>query len=71
MAPANAFPNSFLSKRFHDTARHASAPAAAPAVYATDGDVLAVGDEITIDVDQIGTAAAKGLRVYLVGQRAN
>jgi hypothetical protein len=40
-------------------------------VYASGGDVLYAGDEITIDVDQIGTALAKGLTVYLVGQRAS
>lgn len=45
--------------------------AATPAVYASGGDVLAAGDEITIDVDQVGTALAKGLIVYLVGRRAS
>lgn len=45
--------------------------AAIPAVYEAGGNILAKGDEITIDVDQLGIANAKGLRVYLVGQRAS
>lgn len=44
--------------------------AALPPTFVAGGDVLFAGDEITIDVDQIGTAGAKGLTVYLVGQRA-
>ncbi|MDY4297510.1 MULTISPECIES: hypothetical protein [unclassified Xanthomonas] len=43
--------------------------AATPPVYASGSAVLFVGDEVTVDVDQIGTAGAKGLRVYLVGKR--
>lgn len=43
--------------------------AATPAVYDVDGGILSAGDEITIDVDQVGTALAKGLTVYLVGRR--
>lgn len=45
--------------------------ATTPAVYASDGDLLYEGDEITLDVDQLGTAAAKGLTVYLVGERVS
>lgn len=44
--------------------------AATPAVYASGGDVLYAGDEISIDVDALGTPLAKGLAVYLVGRRA-
>lgn len=52
-----------------DNAEKTTRLAATPAVYADGGDVLYEGDEITIDVDQIGTALAKGLTVYLVGER--
>ena len=45
--------------------------AATPPVFDTGGTILYAGDEITIDVDQIGTANAKGLTVYLVGARAS
>lgn len=54
-----------------DNTEKTSKTAAVPAVYAAGGGVLYAGDEITIDVDQIGTALAKGLRVYLVGRRAS
>ena len=53
-----------------DNGEKTTLTAATPAVFASGGDLLAEGDEITIDVDQLGTAAAKGLTVYLVGERA-
>lgn len=54
-----------------DNTEKSSATAATLAVYAAGGNQLGKGDEITIDVDQIGTAAARGLTVVLVGQRAS
>lgn len=54
-----------------DNAEKTSKTAATPAVYASGGNLLSAGDEITGDVDQIGTALAKGLTVYLVGERAS
>lgn len=57
------------TKLTFDNAEKTTRTAATPAVYAAGGNTLSAGDEITIDVDQLGTAAAKGLTVYLVGQR--
>lgn len=59
------------TKLTFDNNERSTQTAAIPAVYEAGGNILAKGDEITIDVDQIGTANAKGLRVYLVGQRAS
>ncbi|MBH1637326.1 hypothetical protein I5U65_19760 [Stenotrophomonas maltophilia] len=58
------------TKLTFDNNERSTTTAATPPVLETGGNILAKGDEITIDVDQVGTAAAKGLRVYLVGQRA-
>ncbi|OUL17302.1 hypothetical protein B0X78_00290 [bacterium AM6] len=58
------------TKLTFDNNERSTTTAALPAVFEVNGNVLNKGDEITIDVDQIGTAAAKGLRVYLVGQRS-
>ncbi|MFL4516286.1 hypothetical protein [Stenotrophomonas pavanii] len=58
------------TKLSFDSNERTTATAATPPVLVAGGDVLAKGDEITIDVDQVGTAGARGLRVYLVGQRA-
>jgi len=58
------------TKLTFDNAEKTTVTAATPATYVDGGSILFAGDEITIDVDQIGTALAKGLRVYLVGQRA-
>ncbi|HEL3158085.1 TPA: hypothetical protein UMF67_001804 [Stenotrophomonas maltophilia] len=58
------------TKLTFDNNERTTQTAAIPAVYEAGGNILAKGDEITIDVDQVGTALAKGLRVYLVGQRA-
>lgn len=58
------------TKLTFDLSEKTTTTAATPAVFASGGQTLYAGDEITIDVDQIGTALAKGLRVYLVGQRA-
>lgn len=59
------------TKLTFDNAERSTLTAAIPPVFEAGGNILAKGDEITIDVDQVGTALAKGLRVYLVGQRAN
>lgn len=49
--------------------------AATPAVYSTAflaaNRIIPAGSEVTIDVDQVGTALAKGLAVYLRGARAS
>lgn len=58
------------TKLTFDNAERSTVTAATPAVYAAGGDVLFTGDELTLDVDQVGTAGARGLRVYLVGRRA-
>ncbi|MBD3684101.1 hypothetical protein H3005_19800 [Stenotrophomonas sp. Br8] len=58
------------TKLTFDNSERSTTTAAAPAVLVAGGELLAKGDEITIDVDQVGTAGARGLRVYLVGQRA-
>ncbi|WP_414614892.1 hypothetical protein [Stenotrophomonas geniculata] len=60
----------FSTRLTFDNNERTTTTAATPAVYAPGGDVLFAGDEITIDVDQVGNALAKGLRVYLVGRRA-
>ncbi|WP_414612264.1 phage tail fiber protein [Stenotrophomonas pavanii] len=61
---------SILSTRLtFDNNERSTLTAAIPPVLIAGGEVLAKGDEITIDVDQVGNANAKGLRVYLVGQR--
>ncbi len=52
-----------------DNAEKTTRTAATPAVFAAGGDLLSAGDEISIDVDAIGTALAKGLSVYLLGER--
>lgn len=59
------------TKLTFDSNERSTTTAATPPVLVAGGDVLAKGDEITIDVDQVGTAGARGLRVYLVGQRAS
>jgi len=62
---------SILSTKMNfDNNERSTTTAATPPVLVAGGEVLAKGDEITIDVDQVGTAGARGLRVYLVGQRA-
>jgi len=57
------------TKLTFDNGEKSTRTAAIAAVYEAGGDTLSAGDEITIDVDQIGTAFAKGLTVYLVGRR--
>lgn len=49
-----------------DNTEGSSITAATPPVISTA--LLTKGDKITVDVDQIGTAGAKGLIVYLVGR---
>lgn len=63
---------SILSTRLtFDNNERSTRTAAIPPVLVAGGEILSKGDEITIDVSQIGTAGARGLRVYLVGQRAS
>lgn len=59
------------TKLTFDNNERSTTTAATPPVLVAGGEVLAKGDEITFDVDQIGTAGARGIRVYLVGQRAS
>ncbi|HDS1595856.1 TPA: hypothetical protein QEL30_000636 [Stenotrophomonas maltophilia] len=54
-----------------DNGERSTLTAALPPTFVPGGDLLAAGDEITIDVQQVGTAGAKGLQVYLVGQRSS
>ena len=54
-----------------DNGERSTLTAALPPTFVPGGDVLAAGDEITFDVQQVGTAGAKGLQVYLVGQRSS
>lgn len=53
-----------------DNGERSTLTAALPPTLVPGGDILAAGDEITFDVQQVGTAGAKGLQVYLVGQRS-
>jgi tail fiber protein len=52
-----------------DNSEKTSTTAATAAVYTTSPMILLQGDEITFVITQIGTALAKGLRLYLKGQR--
>ena len=61
----------FSTRLTFDNAEKTTLTAATPATYVAGAPVLNAGDEITFDVDQIGTALAKGLRIYLVGQRVS
>lgn len=54
-----------------DNGERSTLTAALPPTLVPGGDILAAGDEITFDVQQVGTAGAKGLQVYLVGQRSS
>lgn len=58
-----------------DNAERTTLTAATPAVYTpafiAANRIIPAGAEVTIDVDQIGTALAKGLAVYLRGARAS
>ena len=48
----------------------AATPAVYDAAFVSANRVIPAGAEVTIDVDQVGTALAKGLSVMLVGVRA-
>ncbi|KAK6697301.1 hypothetical protein SNK04_014219 [Fusarium graminearum] len=48
-----------------DNGERSTLTAALPPTLVPGGDILAAGDEITFDVQQVGTAGAKGLQVYL------
>lgn len=58
-----------------DNAEKTTFTAATPAVFSlafiAANMIIPAGSEVTFDVDQIGTALAKGLSVYLRGARAN
>ncbi|MHC2115189.1 hypothetical protein ACYPJF_06765 [Stenotrophomonas geniculata] len=54
-----------------DNGERSTLTAALPPTLVPGGDVLAAGDEITFDVQQVGTAGAKGLQIYLAGQRSS
>lgn len=58
-----------------DNAEKTTITAATPAVYSAAflaaNRIIPAGAEVTIDVDQVGTALAKGLAVYLCGARAS
>lgn len=58
-----------------DNAEKTTITAATPAVYSAAflalNRIIPAGAEVTIDVDQVGTALAKGLTVYLCGARAS
>lgn len=56
----------FSTKITIDNTEKTSLTAAAQPVLSTT--TLAEGDEITVDIDQIGNSTAKGLKVYLVGR---
>lgn len=60
----------FTTPLTFDNTEKTTRTAATPAVYASGGNILYAGDEITWDLDQVGTALAKGMTVYLVGRRA-
>lgn len=59
------------TKLTFDNTERSTTTAAAPFAFETGGELLAAGDEITIDIDQIGDAGAQGLMLYLTGQRAS
>lgn len=65
----------FTTRLTFDNAEKTTITAATPAVYSaafvTANRIIPAGAEVTIDVDQVGTALAKGLAVYLRGMRAN
>jgi hypothetical protein len=52
--------------RFDNTEKTTVTSSNLPALTTT---ALAADDEITIDIDQVGTAGAKGLKVYLIGHQ--
>lgn len=43
--------------------------AVTPATFVPNGDVLSEGDELTLSIIQMGDGSARGLRIYLTGQR--
>lgn len=65
----------FATRLTFDNAEKTTITAATPAVYSTAfvtaNRIIPAGAEVTIDVDQVGTALANGLAVYLRGMRAN
>ena len=65
----------FTTRLTFDNAEKTTITAATPAVYSaafvTANRIIPAGADVTIDVDQVGTALAKGLAVYLRGMRAN
>lgn len=59
------------TKLTFDNAEKTTVTASTPPVFASGGDVLYDDDEISIDIDQVGTAGAKGLKVSLIGSPAS
>lgn len=59
------------TKLTFDNTERSTATAAAPFAFETGGEVLSAGDEITVDIDQVGDVGAQGLMIYLTGQRAS
>lgn len=63
------------TKLTFDNAEKTTLTAATPAVYdaafVSANRIIPAGAAVTIDIDQVGTALAKGLGVYLRGVRAN
>ena len=49
----------------------AATPAVFDAAFVAANRIIPAGAEVTIDIDQVGTALAKGLGVYLCGVRSN
>ncbi len=58
----------FTTKITFDNGERTTTTAATPAVLTSSPLVLAADDEMTIDVDQVGSGAdATGLKLYLLG----
>lgn len=53
-----------------DNLEKTTATATIPSVLAgTGNNILGEDDEVSVDITQVGTAAAKGLKVYIIGNR--
>ena len=58
----------FSTRITFDNGEQTSVTAVTPAVLATTS--FADDDEVEVDVDQVGTAGARGLKITLIGRRA-
>ena len=66
----NASGTSIISTKLTiDNTEETSATAATPFKFASTDTLLDADEEITIDIDQIGTSGAKGLKVTFIGVR--